>query len=128
MKPSFENTAFYPKDQLILHYYVADGTAQSMMYEDDGATPNAITQKKFELIRMSSSANPGSSTLTLSGNGGLYNGKPAQRNVELFVYGLFKPTEVRINNTVVKSMLDDDEVVHFTVEKWGGDKVSITFK
>jgi oligosaccharide 4-alpha-D-glucosyltransferase len=128
MKPAFENTAFYPKDQLMLHYYVADGTAQSMMYEDDGATPNAINQKKFELIRMSTVDEPGTTTLTLSGNGGMYNGKPAQRNVELFVYGLFKPKEVRVNNVVVKSMLHDDGVVHVPVLKWDGKKLVIHLK
>ncbi|HEX4958328.1 MAG TPA: DUF5110 domain-containing protein, partial [Lacibacter sp.] len=122
MKPSFENTAFYPKEQLILHYYAAEGTSESMMYEDDGTTPNAINQKKFELIRMNASNKPGIVTLTLSGNGGLYNGKPTQRNVELFVYGVFKPKQVRVNNIIVKSMLHDDGVIHIPSFKWNGLK------
>jgi len=128
MKPSFDNTAFYPKDQLVFHYYAAEGNHQYFMYEDDGSTSNAISKNKFELVRLFTSHKPEATTITLNSNGGQYNGKPLQRNAELFVYGIFKPQEVVLNQKKIKWMLHDDGVLHIPSFPWNGSSTIIQIK
>lgn len=128
MKPSFDNTAFYPKDKLVFHYYAAEGNNQYFMYEDDGSTPNAISKNKFELIRLFTSKKDEATTITISGNGGLYNGKPSQRQIELFVHGLQQPTKVLVNNKEIKGWMMHDYGIHVPSYLWNGTKAIITIQ
>lgn len=120
MKPSFENTALYPKDHLVFHYYAAEGNQQYFMYEDDGATSNAIAKKKFELVRLFTTTKSGVTSISLSGNGGLYNGKPLQRKIELFVHGFKQPARVLVNNIAFKDWMIHDNTLHIPSYMWQG--------
>ncbi len=87
MKPVFDNTANYPKDKIVLHYYADEGEQQSQMYEDDGSTANAIQKKQFELLKFigTTKGNKTSVVITTSGQ---YKGKSQQRTIDLYVHGI----------------------------------------
>ncbi len=97
MKHGFENTGNYPKEKIVLHYYVAEGNSQSVMYEDDGSTNNTIQKKQFELIRFSAFAKSNKVSFVMNSNNGEYKGKPAQREVELSIHGLTEPGKMLVN-------------------------------
>lgn len=87
MKPLFDNTANYPKDKIVLHYYVAEGEQQSQMYEDDGSTANAIQKKQYELVKCIGITKGNKTSVTINTNG-QYKGKPLQRSIDLYVHGV----------------------------------------
>ncbi len=97
MKHSFDNTANYPKGNIVLHYYTAEGNSRSVLYEDDGSTNNSIGKKQFELIRFSAFAKENKLSFTINSNNGVYNGKPLQREVELHIHGLAEPGKMQVN-------------------------------
>lgn len=96
MKPVFDNTANYPKDKIILHYYAAEGEQQSQMYEDDGSTANAIQKKQFELLKFIGTTK-GNKTSVVITTGGQYKGKPQQRSIDLYVHGIHPNKGVMID-------------------------------
>jgi len=127
MRPAFENTANYPKDELVFHYYAAEGSNANVMYEDDGKNPKAIATKQFELIRLYGMKKENTSAVSFSSKG-LYEGKPLQRNVELFIYGIAKPDEVLMNKAAWKQWLHEDGVLYFPKFVWKGNEVLIEMK
>jgi oligosaccharide 4-alpha-D-glucosyltransferase len=127
LRPVFENTANYPKDELVLHYYSAEGSITREMYEDDGKNPKAITTKQFELIRLYGMKKENNSAVIINSKG-TYAGKPAQRNIELFVYGIKHPEQVLLNKTVLKNWMMHDDVLHLHSIKWNGVNTIIQIK
>jgi oligosaccharide 4-alpha-D-glucosyltransferase len=127
MRPLFENTAQYPKDKLILHYYAAEGSQTTTMYEDDGANTKALQTKQFELISMYGMKKENNSAVIISSKG-MYAGKPAQRNVELIVYGIKKPNTVLMNKVPWKQWFHEDGFMYFPWFEWKGDKVMIEMR
>jgi oligosaccharide 4-alpha-D-glucosyltransferase len=126
MKPTFDNTAFYPKEKLIFHYYAAEGFTTTEMYEDDGVNPKAIAAKQFERIQLYSMKKENTVTVSISSKG-LYVGKPAQRNIDLFVYGITKPKEVFVNKQLRSEWnILDNGGVHLTNVSWNGATLTIT--
>jgi oligosaccharide 4-alpha-D-glucosyltransferase len=127
MRPAFENTGNYPKDELAFYYYAAEGSFKREMYEDDGKNPKAIATKQFELIRLYGMKKENTSAVSFSSKG-LYEGKPLQRNVELFIYGIAKPDEVLMNKAAWKQWLHEDGVLYFPKFVWKGNEVLIEMK
>lgn len=126
--PAFENTAFYPKDQLILHYYAAEGSATRELYEDDGANPKALAAKQFELIKLYGMKKENNAAMMLSSTG-LYTGKPLQRNVEVFVHGLSNVSDVQLNKQSWKQWnLQENGTLHLSPFVWKGNAITITFQ
>jgi len=128
MRPAFENTGNYPKDELAFYYYAAEGSFKREMYEDDGKNPKAIATKQFELIHLYGMKKENNSAVSFSSKG-LYAGKPLQRNIELYVYGITKPTSVLMNKVEWKQwMVHEDGVIHFPKFTWKGNEVIIEMK
>ncbi len=128
MRPVFDNTAHYPKDELALHYFAADGSAAGIMYEDDGMNPKAIAAKQFELIQLYGMKKENHTVLRFKSNG-FYTGKPLQRNMELFVHGISAPNDVLINKAVWKKwMIHDDGSIHVPKFEWKGAEVTVEIK
>lgn len=128
MRPVFDNTANYPKEELEFHYYAAEGSTSGVMYEDDGMNPRAIAAKQFELIQLYGMKKENNTALRFSSKG-LYAGKPLQRNVELVVYGISKPNEVLLNKAPwTKWMVHDDGSIHFPKFVWKGNEVMVELK
>ena len=98
MKPVFNNTVNYPKEKIILHYYVSEESSRSVMYEDDGSTNNTLQKKQFELIYFSAFAKGSNLSFTINSNNGLYNGKPLQRGIEFYFHGISEPRKMLINS------------------------------
>jgi hypothetical protein len=45
-------TAEYTSSELAIHYYPADEFSEFTLFDDDGASKNSITAKKYELITL----------------------------------------------------------------------------
>ncbi len=118
MKPVFENTAQYPKGRIVLHYYAAEGNSQSVFYEDDGVSPDAIKANKYELITVKTNTKGQQVTMTIVGNGGQYKGKPAKRQIELFVHGVAQPKQVLVNGSVLSKWLMENGAVSIPSIIW----------
>jgi oligosaccharide 4-alpha-D-glucosyltransferase len=127
MKPKFDNTVNYPKDKIILHYYAAEGIQQTVMYEDDGTTNKANEKNQFELIRFNTSTKDGNAIFTINSNNGQYNGKPQQRQIELYVHGIAAAKKVFIDGKIFSKWMQHDDVVHLPMFMWvkGMKKVEI---
>lgn len=128
MKPVFGNAASYPKSSFILHYYAAEGSFQNMVYEDDGSNPKAIASNQYELITISTTKKENDAAIMLDKKGS-YAGMPAQRSMELFVYGMNKPRQVLVDKIpYAKRIIHDDGTIHFSELTWGGAKKMIQLK
>ncbi len=127
MKPVFNNTASYPKDKIILHYYAAEGSQQTVMYEDDGTTNKANEKNQFELIRFITSTKDKQVNFTINSNNGEYNGKPLQRQIELFVHGITDVTRVLIDGRPFSKWMIHEDGIHVPVFMWekGTKKIEI---
>jgi oligosaccharide 4-alpha-D-glucosyltransferase len=126
MRPVFDNTVNYPKDKLVLHYYAAEGSTTREMYEDDGVNPKAIATKQFELISLYGMKNENNSAVIINTKG-MYTGKPALREVELFVYGIARPNEIQVNKQAWnKWNVLDNGGVYLTSVPWKGTTLAIT--
>lgn len=127
MKPVFDNTANYPKESIILHYYAAEGNQQTVMYEDDGTTNKANEKNLFELIRFNTSTKNGQIQFTINSNNGQYKGKPLQRNIELYVHGAGEVKQVLIDGKPVSKWMQHDDGIHLPAFIWktGIKKVEI---
>ena len=127
MKPLFNNTVNYPKDKIILHYYAAEGSQQSLMYEDDGTTNKANEKNQFELIRFFTSEKEGKVSFTINSNNGQYKGKPLQRQIELYVHGIAAAKQVVIDGKPFSKWMQHEDLVHVPVLLWenGIKKVEI---
>jgi len=127
MKPLFDNTANYPKDKIILHYYAAEGNQLALMYEDDGTTNKANEKNQFELIRFFTSAKDGKVSFTINSNNGQYKGKPQQREIELYVHGIAAAKQVLIDGKPFIKWMQHEDLVHVPMFMWskGVKKVEI---
>lgn len=128
MKPKFDNTVNYPKDKIILHYYAAEGTRQTLMYEDDGTTNKAIEKNQFELIRFNTSTKNGQVNFTINSNNGQYKGKPLQRQIELYVHGMAAAKQVLIDGKIFSKWMQHDDVVHVPMFIWGNGVKKVEIK
>ncbi len=128
MKPLFENTVNYPKDKIILHYYAAEGEQQNTMYEDDGTTTNPVAKKQFEIIRFLSSTKNGIVNFIINSNNGQYAGKPMQREIDLFVYGINKPAKVLVGGKNRTNWMLHEDVLHIPSILWNGLVTKIEIK
>jgi oligosaccharide 4-alpha-D-glucosyltransferase len=130
MKPSFDNTANYPKEKIILHYYTAEESNQSVMYEDDGSTNNAIAKKQFELIRFQSMQKENNTGFVISSNGGIYKGKPQQRTIELYIYGVDGAKQVIVNQKSYADWVVEEggSGVYLPDVKWNGGRLRVEVK
>ena len=88
----------------MLEYY-ADSSVQSAVstwYEDDGVTPDSLSNAQYQRVVMS--AEQRSNTLSLRYEVvGTYSNAPVQRKVEQVIYGLPKPTQVTVDGQVLSS-------------------------
>jgi len=56
--------------------------------------------------------------MTIAGNGGQYKGKPAKRQVELFVHGVAQPKQVLVNGSVLSKWLMENGAVSIPSITW----------
>ncbi len=94
----------YSSQDIVLEYY-ADSSVQSAVstwYEDDGVTPDSLSNAQYQRVVMS--AEQRSNTLSLRYEVvGTYSNAPVQRKVEQVIYGLPKPTQVTVDGQVLSS-------------------------
>jgi oligosaccharide 4-alpha-D-glucosyltransferase len=130
MKHSFNNTANYPKEKIVLHYYTAEGNSRSMMYEDDGSTNHAIQKKQFELITFQTRQTENNNSIAITTNGGIYKGKPLQRTVELYVHGIDAPRQVMVNQKPFADWVVEEGGGGLLVPavKWNGGRLWVEVK
>jgi len=127
MKPLFSNTGEYPEDQLVFHYYAHAGVNTHSFYEDDGNSPTALTSGAFETIKVYTvqKTNPVSLTFSTAGS---YKGKPAQRNVELYIHGIDKPKGVIIDDVKLEKWMMEGRTLHIPRFVWNGKIKNVQVK
>jgi oligosaccharide 4-alpha-D-glucosyltransferase len=90
----------YTSQRLGLSYYADPSvtSAEYVLYEDDGKTPDSLGKGQYQSIVMTAAQTQHVLALQWHVLGG-YDGAPAHRNIDLTVYGLTqKPQEVLIAN------------------------------
>lgn len=101
MVPVFQTMDDYTSKTIQVHYYADDSVEKSKgyMYEDDGVSKNSIAEKKFEIINFTAVNSGDELSVTVNQGGTLYDGRPAMRNFEIYVYKLgVKPNKVFIGD------------------------------
>lgn len=110
MVDTVQSTKDYTSEHLTLHYYADKTVEQSSgnMYEDDGASYNAIADGKFELLNFESQQDNDELQIELSRSGSGYQGMPALRKM----------------NVVVHQWLKEPVSIYFAGKKLAKDKYS----
>jgi alpha-glucosidase (family GH31 glycosyl hydrolase) len=94
MKPLFNNTNEYPKDQLEWHYYPKEGSHSYTIYEDDGQTAQSLSSGAYEIIRVHAETRAGKHKIRFASNAKIYHGKPASREVKWILHGQQAPPKI----------------------------------
>ena len=98
MAAPMRSTDNYDPEKVTVHYYHHPDTptGSGLLYEDDGATPDAIAKKQFTLTTFTSSYSAGKLTLHHTSEGRGIPGKPKNKGYMYTVHGLSKmPKEVQ---------------------------------
>lgn len=96
------NTTEYNKSDLMVTYYPSPDSSSYELYEDDGESKSAIRNKGYELTTFKSAGFQDITKLSISSNGGKYNGQNTVRNIVLTIsYVPIKPQVVLVNNKAI---------------------------
>lgn len=87
-----QNTVNYSTHSIDWHYYLNSDSSSYTLYDDDGENKNSIQEKQFELIQVTATNSYRDKQFVFSSNQGNFPGKPAQRNFNLIIHGLFDDT------------------------------------
>ena len=95
MTDNIETTRDYSSDKLTLHYYADESIrhATGQMYEDDGTSRLSLGQGEYELLRFEAQQVHGSLTINLRREGGDYEGRPDERELEIVIHNWTAPVE-----------------------------------
>lgn len=87
-----QSTDRYTTEQLDLHYY-SDSTiknASSVMYDDDGKSPDSIANQQFETLRFVANQQDNQLKISLNREGS-YEGMPIKRAMRLVIHNWLRP-------------------------------------
>ncbi len=120
------NTTQYSTKEITWHYYAADQSSTSVLFDDDGVSKSSLASGKFQLI--TATATPENSTFhfEFSGSKGAFESAPAGRTFHLVMHGVpatAKP--VASKNVQVESALNERNELVLTF-KFTGKKVSFS--
>lgn len=124
-KPLFENTANYPADKLEFHCYADKGLHTDTYYEDDGSNPNALASGKHELISITTRQKGKQYRIQIRSKGSAYDGKPENRDCNIFLYGFVKPRAVIVNGKALQSWVVNGKTIEVKDLKWDGKPLEI---
>lgn len=103
MAPDMRNTSEYSSARLALHYYHDRSVtaAQGKLYDDDGATPDAYRQGKFEIVRFASRTRGDVLTLSVDSETGAAH-QQRERTLEVVVHNVkTRPRQVLVDGKPV---------------------------
>ena len=84
---SGQNASQYRTDTLVVHYFYDSRPSESVMYDDDGESRDALEKGKHQLLTFRARPNKrGGVSLQVSGRGGSYSGKPGKRIIHFVVH------------------------------------------
>ncbi|MFT6899455.1 MAG: oligosaccharide 4-alpha-D-glucosyltransferase [Paraglaciecola sp.] len=89
-----QSTDNYDTDQLELHYYAhkAVSSAQGVMYDDDGANPDALKNGQFETLNFEAQQDDGDLQIDLS-RSGEYQGMPLTRELTVVIHNWLQASD-----------------------------------
>jgi alpha-glucosidase (family GH31 glycosyl hydrolase) len=105
MTNDIETTRDYSSDELTLHYYADDSVrnATGQMYEDDGKSRLSLDQGEFELLKFRAQQDGDSLTIELRRDGGDYDGRPDERELEIVIHNWSAPVATsRFNGRTIR--------------------------
>jgi oligosaccharide 4-alpha-D-glucosyltransferase len=124
-KPVFEHTEEYPGDQLEFHCFADKGLHTDTYYEDDGKNPTALSSGKHELISITTRQKGKQYRIQIRTKGTAYEGKPDQRECNVFLYGFVKPRAVIVNGEPLQNWIVNGTTVEVKGLKWDGSPLEI---
>jgi len=105
MTNDIETTRDYSSDELTLHYYADESVrnATGRMYEDDGKSRLSLDQGEFELLKFRAQQDGDSLTIELRRDGGDYDGRPDERELEIVIHNWSAPVATsRFNGRTIR--------------------------
>ncbi|NJL13935.1 MAG: DUF4968 domain-containing protein [Microscillaceae bacterium] len=129
--PVFQSTQAYHSREIFIDFYWDSTQVRSsgIWYEDDGRSPQAFAQKKYELVEMQFEQQNKLASLRLNKSKTRYEGMPTLRTLTLRVRGLSQvPREIRWQGKIIPVGQDkrltwqkEDKTLVLKVE-WKGNK------
>lgn len=104
------NTSQYSTKEICWHYYAADTETSFTLYDDDGASKNAIAEKKFELLTVKVSPKNNVYRLEINSNSGAFDGKPNSRIFHFIFHGASENLSVSGNGKNKAKMNKNNEM------------------
>lgn len=103
---SLMNMDRYDGKNLHVLYYYASEPSSFTMYDDDGKTNKSWEKNQFELITFTSSPKKSKQVIEMRSNGGVYPGKPDEREIIFSLIGLpEKPKKVVVDGKDVSETI-----------------------
>lgn len=98
------NTGDYRTDRYTLKVFPGSGSMNTYLYEDDRKSPNALKDKQFNYIQMTTDCATDQMTVTLTCSGNGYKGAPAKKDLDFIVYGMTqRPKSVVVDGKALKA-------------------------
>ncbi|MFT5675269.1 MAG: oligosaccharide 4-alpha-D-glucosyltransferase [Paraglaciecola sp.] len=132
MVAPFQSTDYYSTEHLELHYYADASVKQAtgLMYDDDGANPNAIKTKEFETLSFSAEQKRNKLQINLARKGN-YQGMPSERKINMVVHHWLKqPKRIQVGLGVLTVYSNQAELSAQTSGAWwdkSSKKLTIKF-
>jgi oligosaccharide 4-alpha-D-glucosyltransferase len=126
MKPSFSNTADYPKEILEWHYYPNEGSYTYSIYEDDGITADAQKNNAYEKINIHVNTRNNKSLIRFISTGNKYTGKPEKRDVRWVLHGEQAPKHMIIDGKAVEFLKSAAQGWEIIIKDWKDQAIQLT--
>ncbi|MCV2885341.1 DUF4968 domain-containing protein [Aestuariibacter sp. AA17] len=111
MSPVIQSTDEYKGDQLVLHYYLAQGQHSRIyrQYEDGGNDVQSIATGQYQVLTYKAEETTKGIDLLLS-QSGEFQGAPSQRQYTLVLHGIAQPPKgVKANGELIQEQCDELE-------------------
>ncbi|MBZ5858381.1 TIM-barrel domain-containing protein [Flavihumibacter profundi] len=101
-RPGLKNTADYKTRYLRVKHYIGPGSSEFMMYDDDGADPNALLTDNYERIFFQSRETGNGPVITVKSGHRRYKGQVVKKRVVLEIVGFEgRPSSVKLDGLLV---------------------------
>ncbi|MEM8895711.1 MAG: TIM-barrel domain-containing protein [Bacteroidota bacterium] len=111
-KEGISRTTQYSNGQLTLTYYASDNPSETVVYYDDGKTPQAYDKNQYQLIEIAIEPSENDLSISLNTSGEGYSNAPENREIKFELIGL--PYEVTSTDESVSiENLEDKQVISF---------------
>lgn len=98
-----ENVTQYNPQFLTVKYFPSKEETSYTLFDDDRKSPNSIADKAYQLTTFTGSSSATETEISLSSNGGFYEGMPSVKMIKMEIVGTSRPKSVDVDDIHLES-------------------------